>query len=152
KLLLDLFLRPVSDEGQLCAPVPIGKDPHVPSYRVTDRRGALSCERVFYTIKGAMNEFLQDFLTKYRAYVLTGIGLPAGMLLDTAMRVRNFLYERLGSAPQDHDLRVEHVQAQVRRWNAQPETDKRPMCTDRKTWMNLSTRFEPKHLWHRIQM
>jgi len=99
-----------------------------------------------------MKKLLQDLLTEYRAYVLTGIGLPAGMVLDTVMRVRNFLYERLGSAPQDHDLRVQQVQAQVRRWNAQPAAEQRPMCTDRKTWMNLSTRFEPKHLWHRIQM
>ena len=99
-----------------------------------------------------MKKLLQDLLTEYRAYVLTGIGLPAGMVFDTVLRVRNFLYERFGSAPQDHDLRVRHVQDQVRRWNTQPDADKRPMCTDRKTWMNLSTRFEPKHLWHRIQM
>ena len=44
------------------------------------------------------------------------------------------------------------VQAQVRRWDAQPASEKRPMCTDRKTWMNLSTRFEPKDSWHRIRM
>ena len=99
-----------------------------------------------------MKQLLQDLLTEYRAYVLTAIGLPAGMVLDTALRVRNFFYERLGTAPQDHDLRVHKVQDQVRRWNAQPDAERRPMCTDRKTWMNLSTRFEPKHLWHRIQM
>jgi delta24-sterol reductase len=104
------------------------------------------------TLQRAMNQALQDFLTKYRAYILTGIGLPAGMLFDGVLRARNFLYEKLGSAPQEHDARVQRVQDQVRRWNAQPEADKRPMCTDRKTWMNLSTRFEPKHLWHRIQM
>jgi delta24-sterol reductase len=26
------------------------------------------------------------------------------------------------------------------------------MCTDRRTWQNLSTRFAPKHEWHKIRM
>ena len=48
-----------------------------------------------------MKKLLQDLLTEYRAYVLTGIGLPAGMVFDTVLRVRNFLYERLGTAVAD---------------------------------------------------
>ena len=33
-----------------------------------------------------MKQLLQDLLTEYRVYVLTGIGLPAGMILDTVLR------------------------------------------------------------------
>lgn len=96
-----------------------------------------------------------DLATKYRSLILVGVGLPVGMAFDTAMRVRNFFVQRFGSAPEEHDQRVAEVQRQVRRWAAQP-TDgaepRKPMCTDRKTWMNLSTRFEPKSSWHRIRM
>jgi delta24-sterol reductase len=93
-----------------------------------------------------------DLLTRYRAVVLVGVGLPVGLAFDTALRARAKLYELLGAAPERHDEKVRDIQAQVRRWAAQPRAERRPMCTDRKTWMNLSTRFEPKHQWHQIRM
>lgn len=93
-----------------------------------------------------------DLLTRYRSVVLVGVGLPAGMIFDTVLRVRERAYELLGAAPERHGEKVREVQDQVRRWAAQPEHARRPMCTDRKTWMNLSTRFEPKHEWEQIRM
>ena len=93
-----------------------------------------------------------DLLTKHRTLVLAGIGLPIGTIFDTVLRLRNLYYERIASAPQEHAQRVASVQGQVTRWASVPEAERKPMCTDRKTWMNLSTRFEPKHTWHRIKM
>jgi delta24-sterol reductase len=93
-----------------------------------------------------------DLLTRYRSVVLVGVGLPVGLAFDTALRARAKLYELLGAAPERHDEKVRDIQTQVRRWAAQPRAERRPMCTDRKTWMNLSTRFEPKHQWHQIRM
>ena len=99
-----------------------------------------------------LKNLIPDLLTKHRTLVLAGIGLPVGTVFDAVLRARNFLYERFAQAPQKHEERVEDVQRQVRRWAAQPESERRPLCTDRKTWMNLSTRFTPKHTWHRIRM
>ena len=95
---------------------------------------------------------LFDLFTRYRGFILVAIGLPVGYLFDAVLRVRNWWYERFASAPEEHDRRVAEIQAQVRRWASQPAADRKPMCTDRRTWQNLSTRFEPKHSWHRIRM
>lgn len=99
-----------------------------------------------------MKSFLFDLITEYRQAILVGVGLPAGAVFDAALRLRNFMYERFIAKPAHHEARVADVQAQVRRWNSLPETERKPMCTDRKTWMNLSTRFEPKSQWQRIRM
>ncbi|PRQ05323.1 FAD binding domain protein [Enhygromyxa salina] len=93
-----------------------------------------------------------DLLTRYRSVVLVGVGLPVGLAFEAALRVRTKLYDLLGAAPERHDEKVRDIQDQVSRWAAQPEAERKPMCTDRKTWMNLSTRFEPKHRWHQVRM
>ncbi|MBL9107078.1 MAG: FAD-binding oxidoreductase [Myxococcales bacterium] len=99
-----------------------------------------------------VRQSLFDFFTRYRAVILVVIGLPVGYLFDAVLRIRNWWYERFASAPEEHDRRVDEIQRQVRRWAAQPADERKPMCTDRRTWQNLSTRFEPKHSWHRIRM
>lgn len=99
-----------------------------------------------------MRQTIIDLLTRYRSLLLVCVGLPVGFVFDLALRLRARLYELLGAAPERHDEKVRDVQAQVRRWAAQPAEQRRPMCTDRRTWMNLSTRFEPKHTWHKIRM
>jgi Delta24-sterol reductase len=93
---------------------------------------------------------IESLLTKYRSAILVGIGLPAGFLLDGALRLRRRAREILSAAPEKHEARVAEIQEQVRRWAADP--DRKPMCTDRRTWQNLSTRFAPKHEWHQIRM
>ncbi|MCB9568221.1 MAG: FAD-dependent oxidoreductase [Myxococcales bacterium] len=95
---------------------------------------------------------LEELLTRYRSLILVGVGLPVGFVFDAALRLRARARELLGAAPERHDERVRGVQAQVRRWAAQPPAERRPMCTDRRTWQNLSTRFEPKHTWSKIKM
>jgi delta24-sterol reductase len=93
-----------------------------------------------------------DLATRYRAVLLVAVGLPVGLAFDLVLRLRSKIYDLLGAAPERHDEKVREVQDQVRRWAAQPAARRKPMCTDRKTWMNLSTRFEPKHQWHQIRM
>ena len=93
-----------------------------------------------------------DLLTRHRALVLVGVGLPVGLAFDAVLQTRARIYELLGAAPERHDEKVRAVQDQVKRWASQPASERKPMCTDRKTWMNLSTRFEPKHRWHAIKM
>lgn len=99
-----------------------------------------------------MKSFLFDLITEYRQAILVGVGLPVGTLFDAALRLRNFVYERFIATPERHEERVADIQSQVQRWNTLPEAERKPMCTDRKTWMNLSTRFEPKSQWQRIRM
>ncbi len=98
-----------------------------------------------------MKQFLFDLLTRFRGVILLCL-LPVGYIFDAALRLRNFVYERFIADPTQHDLRVADIQQQVRRWYAQPAELRRPMCTDRRTWQNLSTRFAPKHAWHKIRM
>lgn len=99
-----------------------------------------------------MRQKLVDFLTRYRSLLIVGVGLPVGFVFDAVLRTRARAYELFGAAPERHDEKVRAIQEQVRRWAAQPAEARRPMCTDRRTWMNLSTRFEPKHTWHKIRM
>ncbi len=98
-----------------------------------------------------MKQFLFDLLTRFRGVILLCL-LPVGYVFDAVLRLRNFFYERFVADPTQHDLRVAEIQAQVRRWYAQPVELRRPMCTDRRTWQNLSTRFAPKQAWHKIRM
>ncbi|MCY1056492.1 FAD-dependent oxidoreductase [Nannocystis sp. SCPEA4] len=99
-----------------------------------------------------MRQKLVDLLTKYRSLLLVGVGLPVGFVFDAVLRTRARIYEALGAAPERHDEKVREIQEQVRRWASQPASERKPMCTDRRTWMNLSTRFEPKHTWHKVRM
>lgn len=99
-----------------------------------------------------MKSLLFDLLTEYRELILVGIGLPVGTVFDSVFRLRNFVYERFIATPERHEERVRDIQDQVRRWAALPDAERKPMCTDRKTWMNLSTRFAPKSQWQPIRM
>ena len=99
-----------------------------------------------------MRQKIIDLLTEHRALLLVGARLAAGMAFDAVVRVERHLSRKLARAPREHAARVEGIQAQVRRWRSQPAERRRPRCTDRKTWMPLSTRFAPKGSWHRIVM
>lgn len=99
-----------------------------------------------------MRQKFVDLLTRYRSLLLVGVGLPVGLVFDAVLRARGRFYEVLGAAPERHGDKVREIQDQVRRWAAQPADARKPMCTDRRTWMNLSTRFEPKHTWHKVRM
>ncbi len=98
-----------------------------------------------------MKQFLIDLATRYRSVLLVLL-LPVGYIFDLVLRTRSRVREAFFAAPERHAQRVAEISEQVRRWAAQPREHRRPMCTDRRTWQNLSTRFEPKHTWHKIRM
>ncbi|MCA9648745.1 MAG: FAD-binding oxidoreductase [Myxococcales bacterium] len=92
-----------------------------------------------------------DLMTRHRVAVIVGFCLPASKIFGAAHRAQQWV-QRRRSSPADHEARVSAVQEQVRRWAAQPAEERRPMCTDRAPWVNLSTRFVNKKALHRIRM
>ncbi|MEM7159099.1 MAG: FAD-binding oxidoreductase [Myxococcota bacterium] len=92
-----------------------------------------------------------DLMTKHRVAVIVGFCLPASKVFGAAYRARQWVQRRL-SSPEEHDKRVREIQDQVQAWNQQPEDQRKPMCTDRAPWVNLSTRFVNKKALHRIRL
>ena len=102
----------------------------------------------------SVRAYLIALLTEYRGVVIVCFCLPASFVFGLYFQLRDFVYQTLLTSPAQHDARVAGVQAAVRRWAAQPDAAraKRPMCTDRAAWLNVSTRFAPKEKWHKIRM
>ncbi len=99
----------------------------------------------------ALDARLADLLTRHRVAVIVGFCLPASAVFGAGYRLRQWVQRRLAS-PEDHDARVEAIQAQVERWAQQAPGDRKPMCTDRAAWVGLSTRFVDKTVLHRIAL
>jgi len=97
-----------------------------------------------------MQSRVLDLLTKYRTALLCSL-LPVGAVQGAFAGVRARI-ERALARPEEHDRRVADVQSQVREWAALPDAERKPLCTDRKAYQSLSTRFEPKHRWHPVRM
>ena len=102
----------------------------------------------------SVRAYLIALLTEYRGVVIVCFCLPASFVFGLYFQLRDFVYQTLLTSPAQHDARVAGVQAAVRRWAAQPDAAraKRPMCTDRAPWLNVSTRFAPKERWHKIRL
>ena len=59
-------------------------------------------------------------LTEYRGVVIVCFCLPASFVFGLYFQLRDFVYRALLASPRQHDARVAGVQAEVRRWAAQP--------------------------------
>lgn len=92
-----------------------------------------------------------DLLTRHRVAVIVGFCLPASKVFGLGYRARRWA-QRRRSSPADHEQRVRDIQEQVRAWAQQPAAHRKPMCTDRAPWVNLSTRFVDKKALHRIRL
>ena len=97
-----------------------------------------------------------NFLTENRNLVIIVIVLPLGFLFDLFVRLSRDL-SRLFARPSTHAERVAVVCRAVSSRNADPLAKRKPMCTARANWMNLSTRAVNKtvlnaiptgHLYH----
>lgn len=99
----------------------------------------------------ALDKRFADFMTRHRVGVIVGFCLPASALFGVGYRARQWV-QRRRSSPADHDTRVRAIEQQVQRWRQQPAAERKPMCTDRAPWVNLSTRFVDKHALHRIRL
>lgn len=81
---------------------------------------------------------LTDLLVRYRWLFVVPVILPLSVLFDLYWAIRNWYYRGLKNAPERHTERVRDIQAQVRQWRA--AGGRRPLCTARKSWMNVSMR------------
>ncbi|MBA3492638.1 MAG: FAD-binding oxidoreductase, partial [Gammaproteobacteria bacterium] len=81
---------------------------------------------------------LTDLLVRYRWLFVVPVILPLSVLFDLYWAIRNWYYRGLKNAPERHTERVRDIQAQVRQWRA--AGGRRPLCTARKSWMNVSVR------------
>ncbi|CAD5217684.1 unnamed protein product [Bursaphelenchus xylophilus] len=90
------------------------------------------------------------WLEDNRGLVIVVFCLPASFLFDLGMQIRCWIQRTFFSAPQDHLKRVRKIQEAVRKWNEQPVSERRPMCTAKPTWLSLSTTFFRKDKCHQI--
>ena len=102
-------------------------------------------------LRGGFRSWLIHQLVEYRAAVLVCFACPVSVMvwLINTTRAR---YNEAFARPEDHDERVAAVCAQVRRWADGPDAGRRPMCTARANWQNLSTRFVNKDVLHKIEL
>jgi delta24-sterol reductase len=101
--------------------------------------------------RGGLRPWLIHQLVEYRAVVLVCFACPMSVLVWLLNTARN-RYTEAFARPEDHERRVEAVAAQVRAWAASPPSGRRPMCTARASWQNLSTRFVNKDVLHKIEL
>ena len=105
---------------------------------------------------GMVTRWAGRVLTEYRGLVILLFVLPFGLAFDLLVKgyaSAALAVERFMSGSRDgHEERVAVVTEAVRRWRAQPASERRPMCTGRSNWLNLSTRFVDKAALCRIPM
>ena len=84
--------------------------------------------------------FWMGFMTEHRGGIMMMVVLPLSFLFELWFEGRDWLYRTFHVAPKLHDVRVRHVQEQVKRWNAAGLRDQKTMCTARAAWLTMSTR------------
>ncbi|KAK4299706.1 hypothetical protein Pmani_028040 [Petrolisthes manimaculis] len=87
-----------------------------------------------------------------RGFIVVVVVLPLSLVFGLFMKLRHWLIRKFVSAPEKHDERVRAVQSQVMRWNKQPATERKLMCTARPNWQSLSTTFFRKDQCHQISL
>jgi len=100
--------------------------------------------------KSTWKKELVRFMEEHRGLIVLLFCLPASLIFDLIMQLRNWFFRKVLSAPQRHDERVRSIQSQVREWNSLPEKDRKLMCTARPNWLSLSTTFFRKDLCHKV--
>ncbi|ESO89669.1 hypothetical protein LOTGIDRAFT_125011 [Lottia gigantea] len=81
---------------------------------------------------------LEYVLIHYRWVFVCLFLLPASVVYDTIIFVRNWVVFHFNSAPKQHEKKVQNVQRQVRKWKNEGSVV--PMCTARPGWSNISFR------------
>ena len=100
---------------------------------------------------GGLRPWAIHQLVEYRAMVLVCFACPVSFVL-WAISYARARYAEAHSTPAEHEKRVEQVSAQVRAWSSQPASERKPMCTSRANFQNLSTRFVNKDILHKIRL
>lgn len=89
------------------------------------------------------------FIEKHRALLVCIGVLPASTILKVLERFHRWITSPRSDG---HEARVQRVCEAVRQWRSLPESERRPMCTDRNSVSSHSVRLADKTQWHRIQM
>jgi len=86
---------------------------------------------------------LINYLAKnHRALAMVVVVLPLSFAYSSLLKLSDFVVGILQpSRSGKRSERVERVQKHVRARLSRPESERRKLCTSRKTWQNLSTRF-----------
>eukprot|EP00729_Bicosta_minor_P008581 gene8581-4728_t len=95
---------------------------------------------------------LAKLLTEYRGMVIVLFVLPGGYIFDAVIALVAWITKLVGKGFSSHTEKVEYVQSQVKAWALQPVATRKPMCTNRQSWINLSTRFVDKTQLSRINI
>ncbi|XP_055327201.1 delta(24)-sterol reductase-like [Paramacrobiotus metropolitanus] len=80
----------------------------------------------------------EHFVVHYRWVFVCLFLLPASILYNAFFLIRSKIIFALRSAPQNHELRVQEIQEQIRKWNR--DGRRKPMCTARSGWLTMSFR------------
>lgn len=95
---------------------------------------------------------LIHFLEENRGFVVVFFCLPASFLFDLLLQLRTYVYRKLFSSPEKHDLRVRKIQKSVQTWNKLPPKERKLLVTSRPNWLSLSTCFFRKDLCHKVNV
>jgi delta24-sterol reductase len=79
-----------------------------------------------------------EFSTNNQTIFVLLVALPISFVWDTYVKIRNYYVQVFLAAPLLHQERVEHVQDQVKAWNAKNRPNL--MCTARPPWQTMSLR------------
>jgi len=94
---------------------------------------------------------IADFLTKHRVLVIVGFCLPISFVFTLFSKISRRLRQVINSR-RNHEFSQNLVQEDCKQWSQSPDTQKKFLCTDRKNWMSLSTRFFDKRNYSRIRV
>ncbi|KAF4532800.1 hypothetical protein B566_EDAN002650 [Ephemera danica] len=92
----------------------------------------------FHKMSCSMDSVLEHIIINYRWLLVCFFLLPASLIYSVWNYVRNLIVFTLNSAPGQHALKVEGVQAQVKTWISSGKNV--PMCTARPGWQTMSFR------------
>jgi delta24-sterol reductase len=91
-------------------------------------------------------EALKAWADEHREWIIIGVALPAGTAAGAVERVKSWFHPK--PKPSEHDLRVNRIQTDVRRYAAARETGEawaqKPLRTDRKGAASLNVRMADK--------
>eukprot|EP00939_MAST-03C_sp_MAST-3C-sp1_P004531 g4531.t1 len=99
--------------------------------------------KVFAIIVWVLGPFIDYVATYHRTKAMIFVVLPLSFVLRNVLSWRDWVYTVFFTSASGHADRVKRVSAVVSARGKLPEgsPDRKPMCTARAPWQNLSTRF-----------
>jgi len=100
-----------------------------------------------------LGPFIDYVATNHRTKAMIVVVLPLSFVLRNVLAWRDWIYTKLFTSAAGHDARIRRVSEVVSARAKLPDGDveKKPMCTARAPWQNLSTRFS-EYKSHSLQV